>query len=232
MKKLIFALIPLAMLGCKFDTGSGIGKTSSVAPQGNDEKRSTETVADYATEDVSDNEYGFSTRKDLSMDGEYIEIVQTEDKSGTVLNWVLSHDYKTMSCTGFECDLKINGNMNYAAIRLNKKGSYDDILFEVRSDGHFRIEQTGKGSLLNLAPAESRLDMAKFNRIKARTCDSGRVEVYVNGYMAAKFEKEDLAFQLTDTDKFGLAYNVKSTTSKKEPAIAWIKTIAIQNVKK
>lgn len=214
--KTIVATFPLllSMAGCGDDASS---MSYDVSSQGKD-SAGQETTENFTSQDLSKTEFSFSLAENFEMDDGYIHITSDKDnKSTTVRNWVLSYDYKQLEGCGFSALVKVGKNMNFAGIELFKKNSYDDYRFEVFGDGKFEVRDPKK-SILKLPADSSYIETGKFNRIKAETTDSGNVLVFVNGHLVLTIPKEDLAFDLTNTDKVAVMYNVI-----KHPAEAWIK---------
>lgn len=231
MNKFIFAsVLAFFFIGCGSDNSASAVDFDQPS-QGKDEKQSKESTKNFTTEDVSAIEFPFSLSTNFEMDDGNIHIFNDDGTdSKYVSNWVLSYEYKLYVACGFTASVKVGDNMNFAGVQLFKKGSYDDYRFSVYSDGQFTIRDPKK-TVLKLSPDSSFVDTDKFNRIKVETVDSGDVLVYVNGHLVKTIKKEDLAFELTNTDKIAVQYNVKSTASKKNPAEAWIKFESMEKVK-
>lgn len=212
----LFPLVILSAIifGCSDDSSS----TSYDVSQQGDDSVSGETTENFTKEDVSKTEFGFTLAENFEMDDGYIHITSDKDNKPTsVPNWVLSYNYEHLEGCGFTALVKVGKNMNFAGIQLFKTGSYDDFRFEVFGDGKFEVRDPKK-SILKLSADSSYIETGKFNRIKVETTDKGNVQVFVNAHHVLTIDKKDLAFELTNTDKVAVMYNVI-----KHPAEAWIK---------
>lgn len=213
----------LNLASCGDDSSTSVGY--EVSQQGTDSAEK-ETTKKFTTQDISETEFSFSISENFEMDDGYIHITSDkDDKTTSVRNWVLSHDYQHLEGSGFSALVKIGKNMNFAGLELFKKNSYDDYRFEVFSDGKFEIRDPKK-TILKLSADSSFIETDKFNRIKVETTDAGNVIVYVNGHLVKTILKKDLAFDLTNTDKVAVMYNIKS-----HPAEAWIKMEKLEQKK-
>lgn len=220
MKKIFLAsAFALLFIGC--------GSDSSTSAEDNDEV----LTKNFITEDVSDVEFGFSLSTNFEMKDGKIHIFNDDGTdSKYTSNWVLSYNYRHFEACGFTASVKLGENMNYAGVQFFKKDSYDDYRFSVYSDGQFAVRDPEK-NVLKLPADSSFIKKGEFNRIKVLTTDSGDVLVYVNGNLVKTFSKNELAFELTNTDKIAVHYNVKPTASKKTPAEAWVKFESMEKVK-
>lgn len=220
MNKILPVMILSAFLfGCSDDSSSTSSDDNAkeISAQGNDYS-SGETTDNFTKEDISKTEFGFTLAENFEMEDGYIHLMSDKDgKSTSVRNWVLSHNYEHLEGCGFTALVKVGKNMNFAGIQLFKRNSYDDYRFEVFGDGKFEVRDPKK-SVLKLSADSSYIETDKFNRIKVETTDKGNVQVFVNAHHVLTIDQKDLAFDLTNTDKVAVMYNII-----KHPAEAWIK---------
>lgn len=231
MKKLlaIFAATMIIYMGCSSESG-------------NDETGNTETVNNFKNEDKSNLTSTFEGRKDFVMDNGYFKAIVSSGTGGdTISNWMFPNIGTKI--TGFEAVVKINENMDRCGIEWNdvqnSSPTYTLYWFNIVSDGKFRIDHCKYNSgtkkstwtkIKEISKEESHIELTKLNKIKVRQTDSGKTEVYVNGYLVHTIGKENLKI---NPGVVGISYSLKSGTtySSSTTAESWFRFNTVQTAK-
>ncbi len=242
----LFTAFIFVFAGCSSDSDSDFGETFTLASQGQDEIKSSETANNFKYEDKTGltskfgKENGNKGREDFSMDNGYFKAAVSSGTGGnTISNWMFSNIGTKI--TGFEAEIKINENMNRAGIEWRdvKNGSptYTYYWLNIVSDGKFRIDhckyENSKSNwtkIKELSKEQSHIDLGKLNKIKVKRTDSGKTEIYVNGYLVHSIENGSLKI---NPGTVGISYSLKSGTtySSSTKAESWFKFITIQTAK-
>ncbi|MDO4947919.1 MULTISPECIES: hypothetical protein [unclassified Fibrobacter] len=225
MNSKYLSLLAAFLIACSGESStSANGNSVDIPSQG-------EPTNNFVSEDVSSVDFAFDSSPNFEMESGVIHVTSGDGKANkSIRNWILSANYTRFVACGFVVQIKIGDNMNYAGIQLFKKNSYDDYRFDVHADGKFTINDPGK-NILKLSADSSFIKIGEFNQVKVQTTDSGNLQAFVNGHLVKTIDKNDLAFDLTNTDKIAVDYNVLSTATEKTPAEAWVKFESMQNVK-
>ncbi len=243
MKKNLFAIFTIFMMfaGCSSDSDSD-SETISLASQGNDLIKSTETVKSF-TENKTDVKNSANpsmrieaSRKDLSIDddsGIVKAYVDSGKGTNSVSNYGMTNFGLSEKSSGVEVEVYGNEYLRNVGINwFESKGKGEgapmefywfcytpknEITIQFR---HYNKSQNVDNyeKLATIKAENSHIDSTKRNILKIRTTDSGKVEFYANGFLIYSESVSKLAKSGNITICYQTVKDQEYT--KQKPAIA------------